>query len=272
MEKITFSACPIFDKDDLPFSKEDYSRFKYGSKTVARAFGRILAKRFWVQVLRNNLNNKPIMVYPSPYNFIPTATFVMKDYFIKYLNEYLVEAGQPSVKEGKIYRDSGYITDYGTMSVEERDAIMAEDSFHIDAQFAKNKTLIFLDDIRVTGSHERRIDKMVKEYKLGNVCYYVYFASVEDPNIEATFEDYLNLNAIHGLIDISKIIRNEEFAFNTRVVKYILSAPFDEFETFIQYQSDTFVDTLWHYAMGNSYHTEDKFKKNYNYLSTILTD
>lgn len=272
MEKITFSACPIFDRDDLPFDGADYSRFKYGSKTVARRFGKVLAKRFWVQVLRNKLPDKQIMVYPSPYNFIPTATFVMKDYFIKYLNEYLVGAGLSPVKEGKIDRNSGYITDYGTMNVEERDAVMAEDSFHIDAHFAKDKILIFLDDIRVTGSHERRIDKMVKAYKLNNLCYYLYYASVEDPTIEANFEDFLNLNAIHGLIDISKIIRNEEFAFNTRVVKYILSAPHEEFKVFIQYQSDTFVDTLWHYSMGNSYHTEEKFRDNYNYLTTILTD
>lgn len=272
MNKITFSACPIYDRDDLPFDKEEYSRFKYGSKTVARKFGKILATRFWVQLLRNNLPDLPIVVYPSPYNFIPTATFVMKDYFIKYLNEYLVSCNKPPVKEGKIYRNSGYITDYGSMSPEERDRVMQDDRLHIDSHFVQNKVLIFLDDIRVTGSHERRIDQMVNEYELNNQCYYVYFASVEDPTIESQFEDYLNLNSITGLIDISKIIRNEEFAFNTRVVKYILSSPPDEFKIFIQYQSDTFVDTLWHYAMGNSYHLEDTFKENYNFLTTICTN
>ena len=66
MEKITFSACPIFDRDDLPFDGSAYSRFKYGSKSVARVFGKTLAKRFWVQVLRNRLPDKQIIVYPHP--------------------------------------------------------------------------------------------------------------------------------------------------------------------------------------------------------------
>lgn len=272
MEKITFSACPIYDREDLPFDPSEYSRFKYGSKTVARKFGKILAKRFWVQVLRHNPPDKPIMVYPSPYNFIPTATFIMKDYFIKYLNEFLVKAGHLPLKEGKIYRNGSYITDYGTMSPTERDNAMNGDAFHIDAEFAKDKILIFLDDIRVTGSHERRIDAMVDEYKLDNKCYYVYFASVEDPTIEANFEDYLNLNSITSLVDISKIIRNEEFTYNTRVVKFILNAPHEEFKTFVSYQSDTFLDSLLHYAMGNSYHLADEFKQNFTYLETITND
>lgn len=272
MAKNVFSACPIYDEDDLPFEIEDYSKFKYGSKTVARKFGKILAKRFWTQVLRHRLPTKPIMVYPSPYNFIPTATFIMKDYFIKHLNEYLVNAGLPPVKEGKIYRNSAYIMDYGTMSLEERDAVMKDDAFYIDAHFAKDKILVFLDDIKVTGSHEKRIDTMVKEYKLQNETYYLYFASVEDPSIEPNFEDRINLAAIKNLVDISKIIRNEDFAFNTRVIKYILAAPEEEFKTFIAYQSNVFIDTLWHYAMGNSYHLEEKFKPNFSHLQTIVLD
>jgi hypothetical protein len=171
MKKI-FSACPIWDEHDLPFLKEDYSKFKHGSKTVARQFGKIMAKRFWNQVLKNNLPDKQIIVYPSPYNFIPTATFVLKDYFIKYLNEYLVEANLPPVMEGKIYRSNSYITDYGTMSQEERLKAISDDRFHIDSTLAKDKILLFIDDIKVTGSHEKMIDRMVEEYKLDNLSYY----------------------------------------------------------------------------------------------------
>jgi len=269
MEKVIFSACPIYHQDDLPFDASEYSKFKYGSKSVARKFGKILAQRFWVQVLRHNPPDKPILVYPSPYNFIPTATFVMKDYFIKFLNEYLVTAGHDPVKEGKIYRNGSYIIDYGTMNSTERDNAMTGDAFHIDAAFAEGKIIIFIDDIKVTGSHERRIDSMVSEYGLKNKCYYLYFASVEDPTIEPQFEDFLNLNAIHSLVDVSKIIRNEEFAFNTRVVKFILNASHEEFVTFVSYQSDTFLDTLLHYSMGNSYHLAEEFKQNFKYLKTI---
>lgn len=272
MEKMVFSACPIYDRTDMPFSMEDYSRFKYGSRNVARQFGKILARRFWTQVLRHRPPNAPIVVYPSPYNFIPTATFVLKDYFIKNLNELLINAGYSPVKEGKIYRNGSYITDYGEMSPEERDNAMSSDAFHIDSTFAKGKILIFLDDIRVTGSHERRIDKMVKEYKLQNLCYYLYFASVEDPTIPASFEQELNLNAIHSLFDIAKIIRNDEFTFNTRVTKYILQSNPDEFKTFVEYQSSGFLDKLLHYAIGNSYHVAEQMKENFDYLTIFLNN
>jgi len=272
MDKTVFSACPIYDRNDLPFSMEDYSKFKYGSRNIARQFGKILAKRFWIQVLRHDPpGDIPIIVYPSPYNFIPTATFVLKDYFIKNLNEYLIEAGCPPLKEGKIYRNGSYLTDYGTMSVEQRDNAMGEDHFHIDSAYAKGKILIFLDDIRVTGSHERRIDRMVKEFKLQNKCYYLYFASVEDPTIDASFENELNLHSIHSLLDIAKIIRNDEFAFNTRVTKYILQSNPEDFKVFVEYQTTGFLDRLLHYAIGNSYHLSDLMSENFQYLSNFLT-
>lgn len=270
MSKHIFSACPIYDREDIPFDPKDYSKFKHGSKTVAREFGKILAKRFWVQVLRHDPPDKPIVVYPSPYNFVPTAAFVLKDYFVRYLNEHLTNAGYPPVKEGKIYRNASYIQDYGAMNEIDRDNALVDDPFHIDPVFAEGKILLFLDDIKITGSHERRIDRMVADYKLDNKCYYLYYASVEDPSIEPSFENELNYAAIHSLIDVSKIIRNEEFGFNTRVVKFILKVDHEEFKTFTSYQSDTFLDNLIHWAVGNSYHLTPEYKQNFIHLQTLV--
>ena len=35
----TISVHKIIDKDNLPFSKEEYSKFKFGCKNIARKYG-----------------------------------------------------------------------------------------------------------------------------------------------------------------------------------------------------------------------------------------
>ena len=37
-------------------------------------------------------------------------------------------------------------------------------------------SLIFLDDIKITGSHEKLINKMISEYALPNDTYFLYYA------------------------------------------------------------------------------------------------
>lgn len=261
-----FSLHIIKDSNSLPFSPSDYSMFKYGSKSIARQFGKALGSMLSHYVP----TDKQLVVTPAPYNFIPTATFALKDYVIAELNQRICGAnnGIP-IQEVKIFRPASYNTEYGSMTLEERRAAIGSEVFHIDKEFVKGKFLVFLDDIRVTGAHEERIREMIKRLDLQCEYMFVYFARTSE-TVQPQIENYLNLYAMKSLLNLDWIIKNDEFIFNTRNVKFILKADFEEFKNFINYQRDKFKETLYTNLLGNGYHLDDVFKKNVSYLKAIL--
>lgn len=263
---------------EFGFQPQDYSRFKYGSKSIARRFGRELAEQFFgsarlAALLPMLSNPKGVVIYAAPYNFVPTATFALKDYFIARYNEIAIpQYGLAPLQEGKIYRSYSYNEDYGAMSKAERDQAISGDDFYIDTEFARGKTLIFLDDIRVTGSHEERICHLLDRTGLVEQQHlFVYFAQIREPErCDPTIENFLNYASISSLLSIDHIIKNDEFLFNTRVIKYILCSDFAQFTTFIHYQSKTFRHTLLHYAYGNSYHLQPAFQQAIQLLTELV--
>jgi len=271
-------ACHEVGKGKLPFNDNEYSRFKYGSKSIARKFGKELADAFYKSelfLLNRHLfsGDNYCVVVPSPYYFIPTATFAMKDYFIARMNHYLAQEGLNALQETKCFRKSTYNDDYGSMSAEQRVKAIGSESFHVDVEFVKNKAIIFMDDIRITGSHEQRVEEMIVRQSLdakGCKSMFLYYAQLVDKDTHPDIENKLNHAFVKDLYSIDKIIKNEQFIFNTRSVKYILKAPETEFRTFIIYQSDSFCETLYSCAIGNEYHKVDQFKSNFEFLADIV--
>lgn len=273
---ISFSAHKITNKYNLGFSPEEYSKFKFGDKTIAKKFGYELADKFIYKVFEKDFIHQmfsiPLVVASSPYCFIPTATFAMKDYFIQRLNSYLIENGLDVVQETKIHRTITYKEDYGGLSAEQRLSLIKNDEFHIDKEFVEGKTILFLDDIKITGSHELVVKRMIENYNLSANHMFLYFAELSNAEINPNIENYLNYYFVKSLLHLDKIIKNENFMLNTRVVKYILCADFQEFKNFIQYQSNRMVNTIYHLAIGNSYHKIEEYKANLNYIKELVNN
>ena len=244
------------------FSQAHYSKFKYGDNFVAQQFGTALAAGFINKHLKNQLNIGQLVVISSPYAFIPTATFAMKNFFVVALNRWLAHNNHLVVQETKVYRTVTYKEDYGNLNAEDRIRLIGNDSFYIDATFVQNKTLVFLDDIKITGSHEKMITKMLHEYNLNNNTYLLYFAQLTNLNIPAQIENYLNNFVVKTVSDLNTIINSNNFAINTRIVKFILNNKPKVFNTFIQQQTLAFVNLLYNMAIGNNYHKMDAYKKN----------
>lgn len=266
----TYSLHKIKEEKKFSFSPTEYSKFKFGDKDTARKFGYALASGFIKDYLWTDTIKEQIVVISSPYCFIPTATFAMKDYFIQRLNEFLVTEKLPVVEETKIHRTITYKEDYGNLSAEERHTLIHNDGFHIDKEFIKGKTLLFLDDIKITGSHEKVIRRMIEEYDLDNRCIFLYFAELENKEIHPRIENYLNYYFVKTLLDLDKVIKNGNFLLNTRVIKYILNSDHSEFRTFIQYQPIKLVHNIYHLAIGNSYHLIDEYQTNLKYIKKLI--
>jgi len=265
-----FSLHKIHHADSFGFSPDDYSRFKFGDDEVSSRFGHDLAQAFIDQYLSQHPISQQIVVVSSPYSFIPTATFAMKNYFVFRLNRWLAEHGYPVVQEAKVNRNITYKEDYGELSAEERIRLIGNDTFHIDSAFLTGKTIIFLDDIRITGSHERMIMKMVGEYGLNNDIHLLYFAELVNKQIHPSIENYLNYHFVKSIFELDSIIRSGRFVINTRIVKYILNYDFDAFCIFLQDQSTEFADHLYDMALGNGYHEIPAYANNLNFIKNHL--
>jgi hypothetical protein len=236
---------------------------------VAKVFGTELANGFIEQLLLQPVSQQMVVI-SSPYSFIPTATFAMKNHFVYQLNQWLAEHHFPVVQEAKVHRTVTYKEDYGELNAEERLNLISNDSFHIDKAFLSGKVLLFLDDIKITGSHERMILKMVDAYELQNDIRMLYFAELVNKNIHPKFENYLNYYAVKSIFDLDKIINSNHFCINTRLVKYILNYPHDGFCVFMQTQTDAFITHLYNMALGNSYHLMESYRVNLNYIKHYL--
>lgn len=263
---LSYALHQIHDADNFGFNPDSYSRFKFGDDQVAKAFGIALADGFIANYLKDNFIEEQIVVISSPYSFIPTATFAMKNYFIHQLNRWLVENGGLVVQEAKVHRTITYKEDYGALSAEDRMNLIGNDSFHVDKHFLEHKTLLFLDDIRITGSHERMILKMVDAYEMKNDIHLLYFAELANMNIHPNVENVLNYHQVKSIFDLEPIIKSGSFCFNTRIVKYILNCDFNSFSIFILNQSEDFVNMLYNLALGNGYHTIDAYAVNLGFI------
>lgn len=266
----SYALHKISSTEEFGFDPDDYSRFKFGDDLVAKDFGEQLADGFISDYLEKNFVEQQMVVISSPYSFIPTATFAMKNYFMHQLNRWLVENGGLVVQEAKVHRTITYKEDYGELSAEDRLKLIGNDSFHIDKHFLEGKTLLFLDDIRITGSHERMILKMAGEYGLDNDIHMIYFAELVNKNIHPNVENALNYHQVKSVFDLDDIIKGGFFCFNTRIVKYILNADFNSFSIFIKNQTDEFINMLYNLSLGNGYHLIDAYAENLNFIKSHI--
>ena len=267
----TYSLHKINSTADFGFSAADYSRFKFGDGDVARCFGTELAAGFIAHHLELCSANEQLVVLSSPYSFIPTATFTLKSHFVAVINRWLAGNNRPVVQESKVHRTITYKEDYGELNAEERLGLIGNDSFHVDKAFLKGKTLVFLDDIRITGGHERMIKKMINEYELDNKVYMLYFAELINHKIHPSVENYLNYFSVQNIFDLDEIINCGNFSINTRIVKYILNYEHESFCVFLQNKPELFINQLYDMALGNSYHNMESYQLNLNYLKNQLS-
>jgi hypothetical protein len=276
---IRYSAYQFTNENDITFSPEEYSKFKFGDKDVARKFGFELANGFFkskvfIDILKNleKYPTKKIVVMSSPYLHIPTATLAMKDYFVRELNHQLVSLEHVPIMETKIFRASSYKAEYGEMSKEERLEVLKDD-FYVDSYLLEDSICLFLDDIVITGAHEHRIKSMLEKQKIKPfMSVFLYYAELTSHETNPVIENYLNYYFVKNLVRLDKIIKNSEFIMNTRVVKYVLDAPPEECKNFLLYQKDSFLHTLYTFALGNRYHLIPDYQTNLKELKKLLRE
>lgn len=257
-----FSKYHIHQPDALPFSASDYSKFKFGDGGIAKAFGQELAKAFLLAHGDALLQEEDIVFVPSPYNAIPTASNALSVFFRDEVNMFLFKHKRKSLLQSKIHRYKTYSVDYGNLDFEERLALISSDTYHLDKKFLENRMVLFIDDIKITGSHEFIIKKQIEQEQISGRFMFVYLAQLENNAIPANFENYLNYFEIKEMKDLIPVINNDNFVMNTRIIKYILKSHPEDFGNLIRAIHSERLSEMVHYAIGNNYHLMDEYQDN----------
>lgn len=262
----SYSLHKIIEKDNSPFKEAEYSKFKFGDKFYAEKFAKELFSGFVDQFRELILADREIVILPSPYLSIPTASNFLCYYFKKELNSFLFKNGKKASIESKIYRNQTYVTDYGKLDFEQRVKLISNDTYYIDRNFINGKLCIFVDDIKITGSHEHTVNKILDQYNVEGDFIFVYFAQLANKEIHPKIENHYNYFAVKNVEDIVSIINSEHFQYNTRIVKFILSLNEDEFDYLVSNISAQKSNELFHLAISNNYHQILEYKKNINVI------
>jgi hypothetical protein len=149
--------------------------------------------------------------------------------------------------------------DYGTLSAQARDLHMAANvlSFRrFRAARVRDAHLLVVDDVRVTGAHQRCLVRASEDLPLA-ARIFLYIAAFADPSsgcLDPAQEDALNHAAVKTLDDLAGIVESGDFAWNVRVCKFTLSpANHGEISRFLRRMPDWFIGDLHRNSCRDGY-------------------
>ncbi|MFD2907572.1 phosphoribosyltransferase family protein [Flavobacterium ardleyense] len=265
----SYSLHKIESVDALTFSPSDYSWFKFGDRYYAKSFAKELFDDFILNHGDIILEQEEVIVLPSPYLSIPTASNFLCYYFKEYLNIFLFNNNRKATIESKIYRNQTYVTDYGNLDFEERIKLISNDTYYLDKEFINDKFCIFVDDIKITGSHEHTINKILNQYNVDGKFLFVYFAELTNKEIHPNIENFFNYFAVKGVEEIIEVVNRADFQYNTRIIKFILNFEENDLNKFLENITFPRREELFALAISNNYHHINEYINNLKTIKSI---
>lgn len=265
----SFSAHKFTSLDPIEngFDADSYSRMKFGSDQDAKAMGYTLADRFFVQHSEILMANRCVVI-PSPYNFVMNAATLMTHHFIDRLNEHIVNANGEHVEFSIIHRKVSYTNDYGFLSKEKRKGLIDNDTFFVNRGFLKGKLLIFIDDVKITGTHEEKLREVLHEQRIKNDAMFLYFAEYlgDQPDIEAK----LNFSAISGLDDYVELMNDPENHVIIRPIKYLLSRNSHDLEKAMGRLPKKVLQKIYSGCLAEGYYKIPQYQANFAVINNAV--
>lgn len=269
----------INDINAIPFSSEEYSKFKFGSYSLAQKFGVDLFEYFKAFHFDKLLcGHRKIIVYSSPYMQIPTSSYYLTHTFYQAFKQYLatkrIETIQ--IEFGKIERCQTYTEDYGALTAEERFKLIKNDTYKLITLPAKDDLCIFIDDISITGTHQRVVEHLLDSSGIQTNIFFLYFAKLSNSDICPSFENHLNYSFIDEFSKLIELISSEDYRITTRTTKYILSQKIENLNSLINFLIRKEKFEIWSELITMSYLNEynkiELYKQNLFHLESCLKE
>jgi hypothetical protein len=221
----------LFDDLSHPgFDVGAYSRLKHGSDTSARLLGHEMANAFFENpILREWLTAQRAVVLPAPGTNVPVAATLLVNHFVERINWRLTTKGFDHVEQGHVHRYMSYnMNTYADIGADERKALLAGDTLHFPMTYLEDKSLIFVDDVCITGTHEEKLERELAQRGMNNPRIYACYAKYtgKDPSIEGR----LNKISVRRPLDIVWLAQEPGFTVTVRCLRFFLEADVKEAE------------------------------------------
>jgi hypothetical protein len=257
-----------------PFDAVRYSRYKYGSTVAAGWFARALGQAFLDRQAR--LAHQPrLLIASSPYRRVPTAANALAVRFATVLNDARAGRGVPPAPLVHIERIAASSGDYGRLSAEARTRLMAANALSFDRlrPHAHGAHLIVVDDVTVTGAHQRCLISASETLPLASrtFAHIAAFGRAGTERPDPALEDRLNHAAVSTLDDLADIVRGADFTWNVRVCKFLLSpANRDGLPSFLTRMTDPFVRELRRNSLIDGYARMPAYRESHGLVAREL--
>lgn len=252
-------------KDPLDFV--EYSKLKYGHRPTSAKFAEKMAKIFVQEYTLPELieRREDIVISTSPYWFTPPSANSLAIKFHFLVNELLYVTGKEPLPFIKIHRSAAPSLDFGKLSLEERKKNMARNRLSADPLVLRGKTLVIVEDARITGAHEKKIIDFARARKVKELVF-VYVVAVSYGSKDPDIENRMNHQWVNNLEAVYLLMRNpEDFILNSRACRLVLGwKDAAELEDFCRRVDDAMVFKLYTYCVNDGYGSMANFKEGFN--------
>jgi hypothetical protein len=247
---------------------EDYSRFKYVDGSVAADYGISMAKQV-MKEFPDLLNLSEVFVTSSAFKVAPPSSRSLLIPFVETAQVIAETSGsETSFRRFKINRTDLTEHDYATLSIAEREVIMRQNGLKLDEVSVANKTVIALDDIFVTGSHEQNIADLMTDSGASEVIY-PYILHVTNGREYPSTESDVNSEAMKNISDLVVLANQKDFVPNARIAKYLLARNTEEMVYFVANVSGKVLTTVFQYMRGDELHKMESYTKAFRKFSLL---
>lgn len=261
----TYQTKMFSSLDEPGFDIGAYSRLKHGSTVSARLLGHEMADDFAHWHIDLLTGGSSVVVIPAPGTNVAVAATLLAEYFVERLNIRLTSNGYRHVEMGHVHRYMSYsMNTYADIGAEERQKLLEGDTLHFPESYLAGKILIFIDDVCITGTHEKKLERELQARGMDNgrifACYAKYTGS--DPSIEGR----LNKVSVKGPLDVVWLAQEPGFRVTVRCLRFLLEAPVEELAQVLRGLPRKLREEFCSAAIEKGYYLYPEYKVSYGML------
>lgn len=234
------------------FSLDEYGRLKYCDNEAARVYGKMLADALTERC--GNMLDAGYYVAASGIKYVPSAAHSL----LSPLVAALTLNGVPPMGMFRIDRGIVKAVDYSLLSYEERAQSNSGRRVTIpdvSRQEIKNRHVIVVDDIRVSGQTEEETRNCLGTAEPASVLYaYVAVLDERVGTANSAIEHRLTHATVRQLSDLVPIVNSGSFVLNARTCKFILRANPEEIRIFVASVPQLAMERILASMVADGYH------------------
>ena len=251
---------------------EAYSRMKHGSRSDTKRFANQMTESI-TRDMPAIMSGESPPLFLVPYKAVQPACGYLSRYALDVINEERVERGYHPGEILKVHKGEVAVTDYSKASVAERLAELSQTDLSIKGVDVADRTLVVLDDIRISGGAERRMMEVIEQagqvpaqVMLGYIALFDARQAKEAPHVESD----INSVAVQSAADVTKFMMAGDFDLNIRTLKLILSARPDVLAEMVSTVDPVYIEEIVRGAADTGPDFVKNYVNNYTYLRNVV--